>query len=99
MLDARTFVLYNSRQVANQYPLTTVRMLAVHCQGLTTLTGQELLATADDLYQIIQQPGCLQMVAAVAGARRDFMAIHEATDLMIERSEPPLFGDQLLLVR
>lgn len=36
------------------------------------------------------------LVAAVAGAMRDFMAFHQAGDLIIERSEPAEFGDKLL---
>ena len=37
-----------------------------------------------------------ELVAAVAGAMRDFMAFHEATDLVIEHSDPKAFGDKLL---
>ncbi len=36
------------------------------------------------------------LVAAVAGAMRDFLAFHEARDLIVERSDPPEFGVKLL---
>lgn len=35
------------------------------------------------------------LVAEVAAAMRDFMAFHDATDLVIERSDPPAFGAKL----
>lgn len=37
-----------------------------------------------------------EMVAAVAGAMRDFLAWHGASSLTIEKSEPATFGDSLL---
>ncbi|HLV44438.1 MAG TPA: crosslink repair DNA glycosylase YcaQ family protein [Aggregatilineales bacterium] len=36
------------------------------------------------------------LVADVAGAMRDFMAFHSATELVVEHSNPPEFGDKLL---
>lgn len=36
-----------------------------------------------------------QLVAEVAAALRDFMGFHQAQDLVIERSDPPVFGDRL----
>lgn len=36
------------------------------------------------------------LVADVAAALRDFLAFHDATDLVIERSDPSEFGDRLL---
>ncbi len=38
------------------------------------------------------------LVADVAGAMRDFMAFHNASDLVIERSDPAAFGAKLLAV-
>ncbi|MBN1286028.1 MAG: YcaQ family DNA glycosylase [Anaerolineae bacterium] len=35
------------------------------------------------------------LTADVAGAMRDFMAFHEAGDLVVERSEPATFGERL----
>ncbi len=35
------------------------------------------------------------LIAAVAATMRDFMAWHEATDLVIEKSDPAVFGDKL----
>ena len=37
-----------------------------------------------------------RLAASVARAMRDFMRFHDATDLVIERSEPPEFGAKLL---
>jgi len=37
-----------------------------------------------------------ELVRAVAGAMRDFMVFHEAKDLVIEYSEPAVFGKKLL---
>ncbi len=37
-----------------------------------------------------------ELVACVAEAMRDFMAFHDATELVIERSAPADFGDRLL---
>ena len=37
-----------------------------------------------------------ELVASVAAAMRDFMNFHDATSLVIERSEPTEFGDRLL---
>lgn len=37
-----------------------------------------------------------ELVAAVAETKRDFMGFHKATDLVIEQSNPPVFGDKLL---
>jgi len=37
-----------------------------------------------------------QLIADVAGAMRDFMAFHHARDLVIERSDPAVFGERLL---
>ena len=39
-----------------------------------------------------------ELVASVAAAMRDFMEFHDATSLVIERSEPAEFGDRLLAV-
>lgn len=36
------------------------------------------------------------LVSAVAAAMRDFMAFHRAQNLMIERSQPAMFGEKLL---
>lgn len=36
------------------------------------------------------------LIADVAAAMRDFLAFHDATDLVIERSDPSEFGDRLL---
>jgi hypothetical protein len=36
-----------------------------------------------------------ELIADVAGAMRDFMAWHGAADLVIERSDPAAFGEQL----
>lgn len=36
-----------------------------------------------------------EIVAAVAGAMRDFMAFHSATELVIEHSDPATFGQKL----
>lgn len=38
------------------------------------------------------------LIADVAGALRDFMVWHEATDLVIERSDPAEFGEKLLVM-
>jgi hypothetical protein len=35
------------------------------------------------------------LVEAVAGAMRDFMAFHGARELVIERSDPAVFGEKL----
>lgn len=37
-----------------------------------------------------------ELVAGVAAAMRDFMAFHQATELVIERSQPEAFGQKLL---
>ena len=37
-----------------------------------------------------------QLIADVAAAMREFLAFHDARDLVIERSDPPAFGDRLL---
>lgn len=37
-----------------------------------------------------------QLIADVAAAMRDFLAFHDARDLVIERSDPAEFGDRLL---
>ncbi|MEA3337397.1 MAG: crosslink repair DNA glycosylase YcaQ family protein [Chloroflexota bacterium] len=37
-----------------------------------------------------------EMMAAIAAAMRDFLAFHQATDLVIERSQPADAGDRLL---
>jgi len=37
-----------------------------------------------------------EMVAAVAAAMRDFLRFHQATELVIERCDPPDFGQKLL---
>jgi uncharacterized protein YcaQ len=37
-----------------------------------------------------------ELVAGVAGAMLDFLAFHQATDLVVERSQPAAFGDRLL---
>lgn len=37
-----------------------------------------------------------ELIADVAAAMRDFLAFHDATDLVIERSDPTEFGDRLL---
>ena len=37
-----------------------------------------------------------RLASSVARAMRDFMRFHEATDLVIEHSDPPEFGDRLM---
>lgn len=37
-----------------------------------------------------------QVIAGVAAAMREFLAFHDAHDLVIERSDPDVFGDRLL---
>jgi uncharacterized protein len=37
-----------------------------------------------------------ELVAGVAAAMRDFLAFHRAKDLVVERSQPAAFGEQLL---
>jgi hypothetical protein len=37
-----------------------------------------------------------ELVAGVAAAMRDFLAFHNASDLVVERSQPAAFGEQLL---
>ncbi len=37
-----------------------------------------------------------ELIAGVAGAFRDFLRFHQASDLLIERSDPPEFGEKLL---
>ncbi|HEX7541205.1 MAG TPA: hypothetical protein VF352_03665, partial [Anaerolineales bacterium] len=37
-----------------------------------------------------------ELVKDIASAMRDFMAFHEAKELVIERSEPAAFGKKLL---
>lgn len=36
------------------------------------------------------------MISAVAGAMRDFLKFHKATNLIIEKSNPPAFGEKLM---
>ena len=39
-----------------------------------------------------------ELVSGVANAMRDFMAFHQAKELVIEKSQPIEFGDKLLKV-
>jgi hypothetical protein len=38
-----------------------------------------------------------ELVSDIARAMRDFMAFHQARELVIERSEPAAFGKKLLV--
>jgi uncharacterized protein YcaQ len=43
------------------YPLSVVRTLALHAQGLTTPLGAERAPTTDVIYDMIEQLGCVQI--------------------------------------
>ena len=43
------------------YPLSAVRALALHAQGLAARSDSKQLSTLDEVYSIIEQIGCLQI--------------------------------------
>ena len=43
------------------YPLTAVRTLALHAQGLTTPPGAEPVPTPNAIYDVVAQLGCVQI--------------------------------------
>ena len=61
---------------------------------------EDRVAPADHLRAAIGLPERVEpepdLVKGVAGAMRDFMVFHEAHNLVIEKSNPPAFGEKLL---
>ena len=69
------------------YPLSAVRTVALHAQGLTTPLGSEPAPTLDTLYDVIKQMGCVQIDTLQMVQRSQYIALwsrigaYDPTDL------------------
>lgn len=103
----RDQMFWNFRQTLEAYLPAPKRQWGYFC--LPILHRDRLVGRFDP--KLERKPGTLRLkalylepgvepsedlIADVAGAMRDFLAFHAATDLVIERSDPAEFGDQLL---
>ncbi len=57
------------------YPLTALRTLALHAQGLTTHNGQETASTPEAIYKAVRQVGCVQIDTLQMVRRSHYLAI------------------------
>jgi uncharacterized protein YcaQ len=57
------------------YPLSAVRALALHAQGLTALSGSDPAPTSDAIYQTIERLGCLQIDTLQMVARSHYLVL------------------------
>ena len=105
----RDMQLWGFRQVLEAYKPEAKRIWGYFCMPI--LHRDSLVGRFDPkldrrsgtlrlkaLYLEPQVPPEEELVSSVAGAMRDFMAFHGAGDLVIERSEPPAFGEMLLSI-
>ena len=105
----RDLQLWNFQQILEAYKPRHLRKWGYFC--LPMLHKDRLAGRFDP--KLERQAGVLRLrnmylepdidldedlVAGLAGAMRDFMAFHLATELAIERSEPPELGEALLKV-
>jgi len=103
----RDMAWWNFRHILEAYKPAAQREWGYYC--LTILHGDRLVGRFDPklerksgtlrLKALYLEPGVKasdELVASVAVAMRDFMAFHSATDLIIEKSEPKVFGKKLI---
>jgi uncharacterized protein YcaQ len=57
------------------YPLSALRALALHAQGLTTSNGHELPATLDAIHAAVRQVGCVQIDTLQMVQRSHYLAL------------------------
>jgi len=99
--------VWGFRQVLEAYKPARDRIWGYYC--LSILHGDRLVGRFDPklerkqralrLKALYLEPGVAPgdaLIAAVAGALRDFLAWHGAHELIVERSDPPAFGEALL---
>jgi uncharacterized protein YcaQ len=99
--------VWGFRQTLEAYKPEPQRIWGYYC--LPILHGDRLVGRFDPklerktgtlrLKALYLEPGidpADDLIADIAGALRDFMAWHEARDLVIERSDPAEFGQKLL---
>jgi hypothetical protein len=103
----RDEVLWGFRKTLEAYKPKAQRRWGYYCLPILhkdRLVGRfdpklERKAGVLHLRSLYLEPGiepAPELVADVAAAMRDFLAFHEAHDLVIERSEPAAFGEKLL---
>ncbi len=103
----RVWQLWQFRQSLEAYKRAEDRIWGYYC--LPILRGDRLIGRFDPklerktgtlrlkaLYLEPEIDPSADLIADVAGAMRDFLAWHGATDLVIERSDPAEFGSKLL---
>jgi uncharacterized protein YcaQ len=57
------------------YPLTVIRTLALHAQGLAAKPGTEPKPTADSIHDLIEQIGCVQIDTLQMVQRSQYLAL------------------------
>jgi len=105
--QGRDLQLWNFRKAIEAYTPAPKRVYGYFC--LPILHRQRLVGRFDPklerkekrlrLKALYLEPGIQpveELVAGVASAMRDFLAFHQAHDLVIERSQPEEFGEKLL---
>jgi hypothetical protein len=105
--QGRDLQLFNFEQVLECYKPAPIRKWGYFC--LPILHRDRVVGRFDPklerrtstlrLKALYVEPGIAldeALVAGVAAAMRDFMAFHEAKTLVIERSDPPDFGEKLM---
>ncbi len=105
--NGRDELLWGFRQRLEAYKPAKDRIWGYYCLPIVhrgRLIGRfdprlERKARTLRLVSLLLEPGIApdeEMIADVAAAMRDFLAWHEADTLVIERSDPPDFGDRLM---